>query len=181
MPAPKLTHQRHRLLSTQIKWKWKMRAQILPILPQYSVESFEWTQGRGGSAPQIFLFRFATAMLKFSGRVIHRSKGVFKTFQQYITRTQIPKISVGKTKKNLQSFSRLVERTAMEKRQRFFFAMFSTSALKESRAYAYYWQRLLAMITWSIWWSSISKRPLPKLWILTTLSKKVIGMSARWV
>ena len=48
--------------------------------------------------------------------------------------------------------------------------MFSTSALKESWASAYYWRCLLVMIGWSIWWSSISERSLPKLWILMTSS-----------
>ena len=56
--------------------------------------------------------------------------------------------------------------------------MFSTSALKESWASAYYWQCLLMRIGWSILWSSISKRSLPKLWILMTLSKNLWG--ATW-
>jgi hypothetical protein len=53
--------------------------------------------------------------------------------------------------------------------------MFSTGALKESWAYAYYWQFILVRIGWSILWSSISKRSMPKLWILMTLSKTLWG------
>ena len=48
--------------------------------------------------------------------------------------------------------------------------MFSTSTLKESWASAYFWQCQLVMIGWSIWWSFISKRSLPKLWVLMTSS-----------
>jgi hypothetical protein len=52
-----------------------------------------------------FLFCFATIILIFLGRVTHHRKGVLRTFQWYITSPQIPKISIGKTKENLQSFS----------------------------------------------------------------------------
>jgi hypothetical protein len=36
---------------------------------------------------------------------MHQWKGVFKTFPTYITSPQIPKISTGKAKENLHSFS----------------------------------------------------------------------------
>jgi hypothetical protein len=71
-----------------------------------------------------------------------------RPFQRYITSSQILKISIGKTK---ETCSRLV--TAEEAGQKNCngkTTMFSTGALKESWAYAYYWQFILVRIGWSI-------------------------------
>jgi hypothetical protein len=114
-------------------------------------------------------------MLKVMGLAIHRWKGIFKAFPTVYYKPKVPKFQLVRPKKNcsyLVIAKQAGQRTAMGNQQRLFFAMFTTSVLKESWAYAYYWWCLLMMFGWSIWWSSILKIPLPKLWILTTLLKK---------
>ena len=59
--------------------------------------------------------------------------------------------------------------------------MFSTSALKESWAYAYYWQCLLVRIGRSILWSSISIKIIAKALDNNDIIKQIMGMSAQWV
>ena len=66
-----------------------------------------------------------------------------RPFQRYVTNPQIPKILVGKVKKYLEWFSDYRAGWSREPQWQndnsSFSAVFSTSALKESRAFAYYW------------------------------------------
>ena len=63
----------------------------------------------------------------------------------------------------------------------FFFKIFSTCAVKERRAYAYYWWDLLVMIEWLIWWSSISKKTIAKALDINDIIKTIMGMLAWWI
>jgi hypothetical protein len=65
-----------------------------------------------------------------------------KPFQRYITSPQIPKISVGKTQNNVQSFSDYRASWSKEPQWEInmFFTMVFASELKESQASAYYWR-----------------------------------------
>ena len=123
---------------------------------------------------QIVLFRFSTTMFYLFGTCNTPLERCFQDLSNGIL--QAPKSKRHQLVKPKKIYSRLATTEQVgQKNCNGKTTMFFTSALKESWACTYYWQRSLVRIGWSILWSSITKRSLPKLWILMTLSKTLWG------
>jgi hypothetical protein len=104
-----------------------------------------------------YFLRFATAMLKIPGHVIHRWKGVFKTFPMVYYKPPPPlqflKVQLVKPKRicsRLANAEHASQRNCNGKMTAVLFCNIFVSALKESPASTYYWQCLLVMIGWLI-------------------------------
>jgi hypothetical protein len=98
---------------------------------------------------QIFLICFATIILEFFGTCNTPLERCFQDLSNGIL--QAPKSKKNQLVKPKKIYSRLATaEQAGQKNCNGKTTMFSTSALKESWAYAYYWQCLLVRIGWSI-------------------------------
>ena len=108
-----------------------------------------------------FFLLFCDYNVQILWRVIHHWKGVFNIFPTvYSKPPKFQNFQLVKPKKicsHLATVEHIGQKNCNGKTTNFF-----ASALKESRAFAYYWQCLLVRIGWSILWSSISKKIIAK-------------------